>query len=31
MPPEERSEIIRKAANARWEKWWRERQQEESS
>jgi hypothetical protein len=31
MTPEERSEAARKAVNARWEKWRRERQQEESS
>ena len=29
MTPEERSESARKAVNARWEKWRRERQQEE--
>jgi hypothetical protein len=30
MTPEQRSESARKAVNARWEKWRRERQQEES-
>jgi hypothetical protein len=30
MTPEERSEAARKAVNARWEKWRRERQQESS-
>jgi hypothetical protein len=31
MTKKEPSEAGRKAANTRWEKWWRERQQEESS
>ena len=31
LTPEQRSEIARKAVNARWEKWRRERRQEETT